>query len=117
MSPLFKDVVRTTREAKPPRKWVGVVTLLAVVVIAAGIATAVQYAMVIRYEEFLRPLNYIFHYAGYLGVWAGSSVELTHNDPLDLHQTGRLVSIAVNALVYSIVIFCWLAWPADKRIK
>jgi hypothetical protein len=96
----------------------GFVTLLAIVLIAAGLAIAVQVGKDISYEEFLRPLHYVFIGIGFPGIVVGAFVENNgHGLNFDLHRQGNAVCPYVNAVVYVIVILLWLKFSGDKRLR
>ena len=115
---VYKRRGRTTRDPRKPQPWLGFVTLLAIMLIAAALAIAVQVGKDISYEEFLRPLHYVFLGVGFPGILAGALVENSgHGITFQLHRTGNTICPYVNAFIYTIVILLWLKFWGDKRLK
>jgi len=115
---VYKKPERVTRDPRRPQPLLGFVTLLGVVLIAAGLAIAVQIGKDVIYEDFLRPLHYVFIVIGFPGIVAGALVENNgHGITFDLHRLGNTVCPYVNAVVYTIAILLWLKFWGDKRLK
>jgi hypothetical protein len=115
---VYKRRGRTTRDPRPPTPWLGFVTLLSIMLIAAALAIAVQVGKDISYEEFLRPLHYVFLAVGFPGIVVGALVENNgHGITFQLHRTGNTICPYVNAIVYTITILLWLKFWGDKRLK
>ena len=114
---LYKSTERITREPRAPKSWLGFVTLLCIILIAAGLAIAVQFGKDVSYEDFLRPLHYVFIGLGFPGILVGALVENSgHGITFQLHRAGNNICPYVNALVYTIAILLWLKFWGDSRL-
>jgi hypothetical protein len=117
-SSVYKQRARHTHDPRPPKSWLGFVTLLAVILIGSGLAIAMQFGLAISFEDFLRPLHYIFFTLAFPGVLAGAIVEGNgHGISFDIHRTGQAVAPLVNAVIYVIVILLWLKFSGDRLKK
>jgi hypothetical protein len=118
MPAVYKQRERTTREPRPPHWSLGFITIFIVILIASLLAWAVQVCMAITYEDFLRPLNYIFFGLGFPGIVAGSLLENNgHGITFELHTLGRSICPFVNAAFYILVMLVWLKFTGNSQLK
>src|ERR1700679_576869 len=114
---VYQPERRTTRDRRAPKPWLGFVTLLSIILIAAGLAIAVQFGKDVSYEDFLRPLHYVFIGLGFPGILVGALVESSgHGINFQLHRPGNNICPYVNAIVYTIAILLWLKFWGDSRL-
>jgi hypothetical protein len=103
----------------PERQWwAGVLTLLLIIAAAGVLAVGVQYGLELTHSDEARVLYYIFFTLSSPGILAGAMYESGgHGLIFDLRQTGQIVCMCVNGVIYGLLIFIWLKYHGDARLK
>jgi hypothetical protein len=109
------------RFVKPPKRnvwWRGIVTLLLFGVLGTGVAVVVQAGMTFRYENSPKLLNTFFYVVGYPGIFVQSVVyDGKHVATDQERRESERTCIAVNSVVYTLVIMAWFLKPDENRLQ
>src|SRR5436305_119072 len=109
---------RSPQEPRELQWWAGFLTLFLILAIATGLSWALQAAL--HATRTLDPrAPYLALYAlNFIGLTAGALAESNgHGLIYDLHRTGQTVAFITNAAFYAVLIFIWLKFHGDDRLK
>ena len=107
-----------SKEPRKPQWWAGFLTLFLLIATAVLLSWAAQAALVATRALDSRLPYYAVYAINFIGLTAGALAESSgHGLIYDLHRTGQTVAFIVNALFYAVLIFLWLKFHGDARLK
>jgi hypothetical protein len=102
----------------PPRRVLGILTVIIACAIGWGIATLVQFGMTYDFDAFPKIFHAIFFGLGIVGMIAGAISEGTgHGAAFEFHETGNIVSTVVNSVIYAALLILWIISARPRKYK
>lgn len=106
------------QEPRQPQWWAGFITLFLILAMATLLSWGAQAALAATRTLDPRAPYFAVYALNFIGLTAGALAESNgHGLIYDLHHTGQTVAFITNAVVYAVLIFLWLKFHGDDRLK
>jgi hypothetical protein len=106
------------QEPREPQWWAGFLTLFLILGLATLLSWGAQAALEATRTLGARAPYFAMFAINFVGLTAGAIAETSgHGLLYDLHRNGQTVAFIANAIFYALLIFIWLKFHGDARLK